>query len=1179
MRRRVLWLLAAPGFAAITNVQVLETTAAQAVISYTAPGARACTVEVSESPTYAPLVHDVNPALFPGSNSDQREGALSLGRDRIFVVGRTGMGYFGSINPFLATNKRRYSRALQVATLHYFRITCGSETAAGVFMTRTIATGKSSPEPLPADNNFPGSYNWPDPDWTDRAERIIDPNTGALLRKTSIPGDVVVDDLNNSPPATCCSGANWNSPDYARLDDANSATYNAGQRDPLYVKLGADAATSYESTYELIGLVVKLKAGISGSPTGDDRFVEICLTKDGTGCFSSVENVDLTTCSTSAYQGNCASVGSLTDMYAWRKNGEPHFDRLFERDAYGLLIRPKTTATNTISIQAVTYDVRGGLRSGWPSGGFRSQCNQNPVVEGGKTYYLCSFPAGGASGNSPAVLVSINAETGETYYLGRATINQSGVVTGQKQIAWDATNGRQFYMIIGVGGYRSVLLGEWTGPMTAGVTNTSPDYLSPYITWTNLTPAPNHLYALMQTFDSRWNAQHQANTSCSPYGLNIYQQDGKVVSFCTGSGQNNAGFTVVFDPGNKQPIGSGGTGGVVGLHFSLDSPTSRWCGVHVIVEGEPGTPWIDISGSVRIAASTNYLAGPWILTLHGPGGIGDPIEPADTVFTIQANPNSPPPGKEYQPYDPGPGPGEPAHGYWQDLEEGDLIGLSDATEYVEVVSLSGNQLTVKRANQLATSKYYEGLTIYSSYRTAKSHVAGVTGYMVCRQKTLTYPRSGYSTLWNYEADPHGNTIVYPGVRGTGNYPPPGQRYESSSGYASPQLIEHNAAGGHSVRRRKTAITSGEWPCPSVAGKVLCMVIYGTGSPAQFNTEPLGTVNVLPPFEGQIVTGVGNTYQQHPSAHGPGAALWTDVMPLASSTALFGGSTWNKVTGTSHVFKASVPALDRKYIATQATCGEKILRDISSAATGDVITDATPYTYCYAERAGECRSGAAAGDLYASCPGIDGAAAPASASCSSPKEGIGYLELYDLCVGSQWPFANGFLEAATEDDRFCRTCRLISFGYQRPHAAETLYSSIQHIPNGKWVWGGVTRAERFENILAKAPPRELDSVNRGVFTRVAVALQPPSTLAVHNAIIEFGYDPWFRCTSRDEVCVSAAGNAPYFFAGESYSGVSCAAGCTINIPVIPGRVVYYRWKYRNASNAVLHTGNTRVTAAP
>lgn len=135
--------------AAIANVQVVSTTATQALIQYTwLPASDVCKVESSVSPTYSPLDHDVDTALFANSNLDSRSGATNNKGDRQFVVGTRSAP--------TALDGTFVSRALQAATHHFFRITCpsaGSTTATGTFDTTTIPYGSLYQDPPGSGNN------------------------------------------------------------------------------------------------------------------------------------------------------------------------------------------------------------------------------------------------------------------------------------------------------------------------------------------------------------------------------------------------------------------------------------------------------------------------------------------------------------------------------------------------------------------------------------------------------------------------------------------------------------------------------------------------------------------------------------------------------------------------------------------------------------------------------------------------------------------------------------------------------------------------------------------------------------------------------------------------------------------------------------------------------------------
>ena len=268
MRVSVLTLLALPAFGAISNVQVRGVTSTQASISYTAPDTNACSVEVSESPTYRPLVHDVDPALFGGANLDSRPENVVSGVQRVFVAGKR--------RAEKGSDGKWYSRALQAFTTHYYRITCGSSQATGEFPTANIALGNTYNDPLPADpavSSRPyyssvGSYAWPEfINWNNqdpaaRSEAIIDPQTGMLLKRLGLPQD---------QPITYLPGGGDHS--FAAVVDPDGAwtvptvTWSVANGTLVSIVVGSGSATVNTSTAHqlLTGSMVTISGLTGGS--------------------------------------------------------------------------------------------------------------------------------------------------------------------------------------------------------------------------------------------------------------------------------------------------------------------------------------------------------------------------------------------------------------------------------------------------------------------------------------------------------------------------------------------------------------------------------------------------------------------------------------------------------------------------------------------------------------------------------------------------------------------------------------------------------------------------------------------------------------------------------------------------------------------------------------------------
>jgi hypothetical protein len=159
------------------KVRIVGTTNTQAVLAYAAPGSGPCTVKVSQQASLTPLVRDVDPALFPGSDQDNRPETVAAQTGRVFVVGKRIAQR--------ASDGRNYSRALETYAAHYYQVTCGSAVASGAFTTANIPLGMTYNDVPQVDGSNPGQWMIPT-QLQDRTQTIVDPQTGALLKRVSL---------------------------------------------------------------------------------------------------------------------------------------------------------------------------------------------------------------------------------------------------------------------------------------------------------------------------------------------------------------------------------------------------------------------------------------------------------------------------------------------------------------------------------------------------------------------------------------------------------------------------------------------------------------------------------------------------------------------------------------------------------------------------------------------------------------------------------------------------------------------------------------------------------------------------------------------------------------------------------------------------------------------------------
>ena len=159
------------------RVRIVGATNTQAVLTYTAPDSGACTVKVSQQDSLTPLVRDVDPDLFPGSDQDSRPETTTEQTGRVFVVGKR------ITQP--ASDGKNYSRALETYASHHYQVTCGSAVATGSFTTANIPLGMTYNDVPQVDGSNPGQWMIPT-QLQDRTQTIVDPQTGALLKRVSL---------------------------------------------------------------------------------------------------------------------------------------------------------------------------------------------------------------------------------------------------------------------------------------------------------------------------------------------------------------------------------------------------------------------------------------------------------------------------------------------------------------------------------------------------------------------------------------------------------------------------------------------------------------------------------------------------------------------------------------------------------------------------------------------------------------------------------------------------------------------------------------------------------------------------------------------------------------------------------------------------------------------------------
>ena len=1240
--------------AVITNISVTGITNTQAILTWTAPDQQPCTVQVSESATLTPVVHDVDAAIFPGSNVDNRDGSITDGRARKFVVGKRAAEK--------GSDGVRYSRALQSYTPHYFRITCGSDQAMGQFTTQPIAFGNTFQDPAPVDETG-GGYAWPDLSPIDRKQTIVDPQTGALVRRVSMETDRVIP-IDNESNMMAVSSGRWSNPGAAASngDNGAAATIAGDNQSTLRIAPGfgsyftgnilSDVASQGSVNYFQLALTASISNSRCNSSPTDDCKIIVCLTIDGLNCriggnqyeqilrtapqtylfgsknildlwqakgyppISAIDagtrngsvvcdgsvNVKLTDgtpfntvwgrgSSIQINNANYTIASMINDRYLQLTSGCPSTSGKpvgYKGFNFGALIRKKTASADAVSIHYGTVSYQLGIYPYPDYSGDFDVCGAIPVVgPGGHPGYNCA-------GLSNGPMWWIDGVTGEAHMFTR----NSGYGCGNFDTSpFDMVDPDSWYC--GANTLNKVTYhGNHSEPRTTSIPGSFIEWEMP----AQCTGPANHptnepclsvtpitgnttisqlLAAFDPTFDpGKFQAWQMTGVERGVIELRVYRG--------TSPSSGAIGWVIAFDPNatsNGQPnnagcVGGGNPGCIVAAMPSWSRPGARWCPLKAISPVNT-TGWMQITPFYWGGpGDRNPGQGPYEVVVQDATGLSNQVGVPGGLSACPSNP-----WKAAQcsvitvsgePFDDSPctasisacgaletgAPGEIGAAM-----PGDDFTVADTNEVVRLIEKKGNIWIIQRAFAGTPANVPAGTKLYATCNTVTDGSRWGLG-------------SG-EYFWNYVKDPHGMNRTGKMILGN-RYGINAHYFWQNTTMATPYTLDPRCLS--------------PWP-----GSGCYQTQYGSDLVTLLSTPPTAIVENNPQFAGKSnLAGVNNT-QSHPWGAGQFAPaldrqFFWDGRPFNGD--LLTGNPQSPLTHISgSLWKAShgqLSALDRKFLPTYAHGGAHPLRDISSPAKGNTISDsqANWYQYCVVLAAGECRTDSQPGEVYLNVPYVN------EPYCFFPGQAWPIGDDIDLCVGNN-PFAyDGIVQSGLRwTDMTGKYQRLYTRGLMHSRN-ESVFWHGHSLANGRWMllytsWAGNIRNEWFAVKLNPPPP--IDSIARNTFIPVRVALQPPVGIKVDNAIIEFGYSEYgsadaYRCTTRAETCAVGpatsatqvdATNPFYFESTESASlaGTPCSNGCSIAIPAISQRVVYGRVIYRDAGKNVVGQSVPFVIATP
>lgn len=1219
-------LLQAALLPAASDFAVNGVTQTQAVLSYVTSGGT-CTVEVSESPAFSPVVADVDATLFAASNVDTRWVSLRSGTLRRIVVGtRTGQ---------TASDGRIYSRALRERTVHYVRISGCGATVTGTFTTAALAWGAGPPEVAPFAAGGFGNYGWPTIDWSDRTRWYIDPLTGASYKPIGYPGDFA-----NRYPASgqyvfgaVGEGATWAS--RANLLSGSAGTL-ATASDTSAIYAGIDPALTTPYLQPMTGINDKAVSidniqvrvyGNGSDAAAANRTVSLCWSVDWSTCYTDAIEVVLPTGAAALADEVPAESDFTTPFFGGWGGTARALNRLQLGRAGTVTVTGSTVTLNSAVGTSTAFD------PDWPAGarlhiaGSSPTCADNlctvASVEGPTSltiaetlalgpvaYYLApalrvhkTTGTGTVSASLAHIVASSNnwgIPPGGSFEVCNQnkvsfSVDRSGAPSVQKWgrvcaiETWQSGGGAMIW-IADDGEAR--LLSVFRVPSTVVNSADPRDY-----------PDTASAYPFNQAFDpaiaTRWYVQ-------------MLCQNGGAKARClfkldyTGDGR-------AWVPSPLYPLGNATQPASPSdnVAWSILTPPSQ--GLDVDAQITAQFPEYDASRWGTLTSSVNgaTLSGYSFAFVRQGWGVGE--SPAGYVFLFDVRT-----GLFEQAWDTFTGTYSPSL-KWGAMHA--TFSLGGPNEAVVLQSLNPQQLVwgahtsavlgVRRGGtydvNTALPAAYDG-----SYDGAcESNPYGVTGNncvflkiagQPCKVSNLPNDNAWYpcphdaarvalasSVVGDYSYDTatldNGERLRWLSVVQVG----PAEwnvmlqrdaipssvdpRCVGSRAHTNGWTLAMNLGGGRTCEISSLFLVNGPgnlYASPlfdhfdtgvsyesDLPGRWVSTRAYAAGGWAQMNTTypPLLAANSIG-FAGSSAPFLPPV-QLYPSGRQWTADAWERRWTTNQRHyTQWGGITVTNISGNLYRV-TGLGTADVKRLGWMGTAGRYLLLEQSSPVLGDTIAPSDTNRFCYAYRAGECRSGSNLGDVYVVV------VAPVT---SSTMCGEGDLTLSAPCVFVPMPLgAWGYQEDTTRDDRGGRWVR--PFTKQPGEQRQGPFENVRPFPDGQFaLWRSIwTDGLYSTDMIVRLPPAApYDSVDRTQWQ--AVTVEVPAGL-VSAAAVRFWYaETGGYCTNRAENCyaVAAALNSANAFAyqHEVSGGVSCASGCTVTVPAISGRVLY--WQLVNAA---------------